>query len=93
MFPPKVLDLHEHVFQIPNHHRVQQGSTYNLMGKVVHLGVSPRSGHYVAHVKHASGKWFRVSDKVVAPLMRDEDDPSRNCYMLFYRRDHSASPP
>ena len=87
-----MLDLEEHVFHVPSSQ--QQGSVYNLIGKVVHIGHSPRSGHYVAHVKHTSGKWFRVSDTKVDPLpdQATADDSATNAYLLFYRRDRAATP-
>jgi len=90
---PEVLDMHEHIFQIPHSKQVNDSSVYNLMGRVVHLGRSPRSGHYVSHVKHTSGKWYRISDKDVEPLSsQEQDNAPNNTYMLFYRRDRSVTP-
>jgi len=88
---PEVLDMSEHVFHTNSTN--QQGSLYNLTGKVVHLGVSPRSGHYVAHVKHnKTGKWHIISDEQVSVLTaRDEDEAATNAYMVFYRRDRTQN--
>jgi len=80
---PEVIDMKEHVFQTGSS---LESTVYTLMGQVVHLGSSPRSGHYVAHVRH-EGKWWRISDgKVALRTAEDETEALSNAYILFYRR-------
>lgn len=36
---------------------------YQLCAFISHMGSSPHSGHYVAHVKRDDGKWYIFNDE------------------------------
>jgi ubiquitin carboxyl-terminal hydrolase 5/13 len=58
--PPSAVD------DIPKVKNVRDGSgKYKLRGIISHMGTSPHSGHYVAHVKR-DGKWYLFNDEKVA---------------------------
>lgn len=81
---PEVLDMSEHVFR--TNHNMFDGSTYDLMGKVLHLGTSPTDGFYIAHV-NIDGLWYKMEDDAVTPLTADDRaQAERSANILFYRR-------
>jgi len=55
---------------------------YTLFAFITHMGASPLSGHYVAHIKHGD-KWVIFNDSKVA---ESQDPPSKMAYLYFYRR-------
>ncbi|KAK2961254.1 putative Ubiquitin carboxyl-terminal hydrolase 46 [Blattamonas nauphoetae] len=44
---------------------------YSLTGIIVHIGGSPKSGHYIAIVQ-SHGQWFLINDKVLHPIKRTD---------------------
>ena len=64
----------------------RSGTIYELYAVIHHHGGGPNSGHYVASVRDARGKWMRMDDEIVTRGHQlDQNDPS--AYILFYRRD------
>lgn len=62
------------------------GSTLHLRAIVVHLGATPRSGHYVAHVRDSSG-WLRFDDSFVTRSAGpDSAEVRHDAYILLYGR-------
>lgn len=60
------------------------GTTLYLRAIIVHLGSTPRSGHYVAHVRDAAG-WMRFDDSIVTQSPGpDSDEVRRDAYILLY---------
>jgi len=55
---------------------------YTLFAFITHMGTSPLSGHYVAHIKHGE-KWIIFNDSKVA---ESQDPPTNMAYIYFYRR-------
>ena len=60
---------------------------YRLSAAIVHLGSTPRSGHYRALLVEDSGRMWWTDDGDVArpPIARDADTLLRNAYVLFFR--------
>jgi len=87
--PAEVLDLREHIFGSGNNGHsggVGGGTMYELGSICVHIGSSPRSGHYIALVK-LRNVWWRVSDDKVRECNdNDWQEAQRNCYILFYKK-------
>ena len=61
--------------------------TYDLFCVVVHLDVGGSTffGHYVCHVRDASGSWWTLDDERAEPTTWDRVSEV-NPYLLFYRR-------
>lgn len=59
------------------------GKTYECVGIVYHLGISPKGGHYVADVK-VSGKWYHFNDSS-DPVETFPTD-SADSYLFLYRQ-------
>jgi len=57
---------------------------YDLYGTCNHSGIS-MGGHYTAHVKNASGKWYIFDDTRVEEI-NSEEVVSASCYCLFFRK-------
>ncbi|KDN36702.1 cysteine proteinase [Tilletiaria anomala UBC 951] len=69
----------------------RRGCMYALYAIIHHHGGGPSSGHYVASVKDAHGRWARMDDDLVSRNHKlDLDDPS--AYILFYMRETDQSP-
>eukprot|EP00658_Telonema_sp_P-2_P055222 TRINITY_DN43908_c0_g1_i2.p1 TRINITY_DN43908_c0_g1~~TRINITY_DN43908_c0_g1_i2.p1 ORF type:complete len:361 (+),score=84.71 TRINITY_DN43908_c0_g1_i2:215-1297(+) len=87
--PPDVLDMREHIFNAgdnANSSGEDGGTKYQLGSICVHLGDTPRRGHYVALVK-LKNCWWRVSDEKVRECTQsDWEEARRNCYILFYNQ-------
>ncbi|TDL29848.1 cysteine proteinase [Rickenella mellea] len=64
----------------------QFGPTYSLYGVISHAGGGPNSGHYYAHVKSGSGRWYEMNDEMVEPA-RVPPVSLKNAYILFYVRE------
>lgn len=67
--------------------------TYRLDSIISHSGSSPHSGHYYAHVRSGSGKWFRQDDSSSSPVAQDMSSllSMRSAYVLMYTRIDSAA--
>lgn len=57
--------------------------TLCLKAVVQHIGATVHSGHYVAHVQHASGQWYTKNDEVSSKISL-HDVQRKEAYMLFY---------
>ncbi|KDQ15536.1 hypothetical protein BOTBODRAFT_31855 [Botryobasidium botryosum FD-172 SS1] len=68
----------------------QFGPRYVLYGVISHAGGGPHSGHYYAHIKSASGKWFEMNDESVSPAFRSPLG-LKNAYLLFYMRERGSA--
>ncbi|KAL4076196.1 cysteine proteinase [Scleroderma citrinum] len=68
----------------------QYGPMYHLYGIISHAGGGPNSGHYLAHVKAANGRWFEMNDETVSSQHKPPVD-MKNAYILFYIRDKGQS--
>jgi ubiquitin carboxyl-terminal hydrolase 5/13 len=55
---------------------------YNLHAFVTHIGASPHTGHYVAHVKK-NDEWILFKHNKVAAT---SDPPSGKAYFYFFTR-------
>ncbi|KAH7887536.1 cysteine proteinase [Phlebopus sp. FC_14] len=64
----------------------QFGPTYSLYGIICHAGGGPNSGHYFAHVKGATGRWYEMNDDMVS-AQHGTPLGMKNAYILFYIRD------
>ncbi|KAK3013543.1 hypothetical protein RJ639_008366, partial [Escallonia herrerae] len=60
---------------------------YLLYAVVVHLDTlnASFSGHYVSYVKDLQGRWFRIDDTEVQPVLMSQV-MSEGAYILFYQR-------
>jgi len=56
---------------------------YSMIGMISHIGKNTGSGHYVAHVKKDSGKWFIFNDEKVA---LSEKPPTQHAYLYLFQR-------
>lgn len=74
------LDLAPYMFGAPE----GTYADYRLSGVVEHDG-SVVSGHHVAHVKSADGKWATKND-ATSTLIEDEDAFGKQAYILMYSR-------
>eukprot|EP00656_Telonema_subtile_P007446 TRINITY_DN13499_c0_g2_i1.p1 TRINITY_DN13499_c0_g2~~TRINITY_DN13499_c0_g2_i1.p1 ORF type:complete len:531 (+),score=146.87 TRINITY_DN13499_c0_g2_i1:136-1728(+) len=85
--PPEVIDMREHIFNSgDNMNEAGGGTQYELGSVCVHLGNTPRAGHYVALVK-LQDVWYRVSDENVRECQQqDWEEAKRNSYILFYKQ-------
>ncbi|CAK5085978.1 unnamed protein product [Meloidogyne enterolobii] len=64
---------------------VHNGSgQYKLCAFISHMGSSPHSGHYVAHVKRDDGLWYIFNDEKVAI---SQNPPKSLGYLYMYKRD------
>ncbi|KAL7078352.1 hypothetical protein ACQ4LE_002410 [Meloidogyne hapla] len=57
---------------------------YTLCAFISHMGSSPHSGHYVAHVKRDNGVWYIFNDEKVAI---SQNPPKSLGYLYMYKRD------
>jgi ubiquitin carboxyl-terminal hydrolase 5/13 len=57
-------------------------SKYTLFAFITHMGTSPQSGHYVAHIKHGD-QWVIFNDSKVC---ESQDPPRKMAYVYIYRR-------
>jgi uncharacterized UBP type Zn finger protein len=64
------------------------GVVHDLCAVIVHLGRTPRGGHYIAYIKDAVSKqWQEQNDDRVTPVTEAEVFArEREAYMLLYRR-------
>lgn len=58
---------------------------YDLYGVCNHSG-GLLGGHYTAHVKNSSGKWYHFNDTEVKEIQNNESIISQKAYCLFYRK-------
>ena len=62
------------------------GAMYRLAAIIVHLGATPQSGHYVAHVREAAG-WVRYDDASAMPSAGPRaQEVQHDGYVLLYAR-------
>lgn len=57
---------------------------YQLFGVANHIG-SAMGGHYFAHIKGESGKWYEFNDTVVKQI-KENNVISQKAYVFFYRK-------
>jgi len=57
---------------------------YELFGVANHIG-NAMGGHYFAHIKGASGKWYEFNDTIVKQI-KEQDVVSQKGYVFFYRK-------
>uniref|UniRef100_A0A1I7S1W2 Ubiquitin carboxyl-terminal hydrolase 14 n=1 Tax=Bursaphelenchus xylophilus TaxID=6326 RepID=A0A1I7S1W2_BURXY len=55
---------------------------YQLRAFITHIGVSPQSGHYICHIRHAN-TWYIYNDEKVA---FSQNPPKNLGYIYFYER-------
>ncbi|MCP9259984.1 Ubiquitin carboxyl-terminal hydrolase 5 [Dirofilaria immitis] len=77
--PPEEKD--EHIKDVPKECRDGK-EHYRLIGFISHMGSSPFSGHYVAHMKKDS-KWYLFNDEKVAV---SQNPPKFLGYLYLYER-------
>ncbi|CAG8705984.1 22778_t:CDS:2 [Dentiscutata erythropus] len=66
-----------------------EDARYRLSASIVHVGSSPRSGHYYAYAKTASG-WVKFNDSATTNVLLEttlRDKP----YILFYTKQNTSS--
>jgi ubiquitin carboxyl-terminal hydrolase 36/42 len=44
---------------------------YDLYGIVVHLGDTPRSGHYISFIKASDNNWYECNDSIIRKCTKD----------------------
>ena len=85
----------------PNLNIQVAGQRYSLRSIIVHLGPSPRSGHYVAITRHVTptGTWWLYNDEHRREAKPDElvctaqiNGQAMKAYVLFYELDTDQSP-
>jgi len=57
---------------------------YQLFGVANHIG-NAMGGHYFAHIKGKSGKWYEFNDTVVKQI-KENNVISQKAYVFFYRK-------
>lgn len=66
------------------------GTTYDLIGNVVHDG-SPEKGSYRVHILHSgSGKWFEMNDLYMTEIL-PQMITLTEAYIQIYKRREPAS--
>ncbi|WP_147442101.1 eCIS core domain-containing protein [Corallococcus exercitus] len=66
---------------------------YRLEGFAQHLGMSPRSGHYISYVRRGE-QWYRASDENVQPVSAEVAAHARlRGYVYHYRLDRTQPGP
>ncbi|XP_041999920.1 ubiquitin carboxyl-terminal hydrolase 21-like [Salvia splendens] len=68
-----------------NHNHVSEDLEYVLYAVVVHVGLSPTSGHYYCYIRLSAGIWFCFDDSKVE-LVDEEYVLSQEAYLLFYAK-------
>ena len=69
---------------------------YNLIGAIVHLGKTLKSGHYIAYIK-SDNQWYRCNDEVIEPTtwahiaQKDKKDGIYKSYAFFYQKEGTPS--
>ena len=69
---------------------------YNLIGAIVHLGKTLKSGHYIAYVK-SDNQWYRCNDEVIESTtwahiaQKDKKDGIYKSYAFFYQKEGTPS--
>ncbi|KAF8032565.1 hypothetical protein BT93_D1466 [Corymbia citriodora subsp. variegata] len=58
---------------------------YQLYAVVVHIGISPTSGHYFSFVRSSPGTWHRFDDAEVQKVQEDLV-LAQDAYLLFYTK-------
>ncbi|KAL3743412.1 hypothetical protein ACJRO7_018674 [Eucalyptus globulus] len=61
------------------------GIKYQLYAVVVHIGISPTSGHYFSFVRSSPGTWHRFDDAEVQKVQEDLV-LAQDAYLLFYTK-------
>ncbi|CAG8796386.1 8504_t:CDS:2, partial [Racocetra fulgida] len=67
----------------------EENARYRLSASIVHVGNTPRSGHYYAYAKTASG-WVKFNDSMTSNVVLEttlRDKP----YILFYTKENTSS--
>ncbi|CAG8692283.1 19393_t:CDS:2 [Cetraspora pellucida] len=67
----------------------EEDARYRLSASIVHVGNTPRSGHYYAYAKTASG-WVKFNDSTTTNVVLEttlRDKP----YILFYTKENTSS--
>ena len=74
----------------------ENGTKYNLIAMIFHIGTDMNSGHYIAKVKLKSGVWYEVNDGVVEEItgtgnhdniMKNAAGVEESPYFLLYIKD------
>ncbi|CAG8727226.1 4488_t:CDS:2 [Gigaspora margarita] len=66
-----------------------EDARYRLSASIVHVGSTPRSGHYYAYAKTASG-WVKFNDSLATNVLLEttlRDKP----YILFYTKENTST--
>ncbi|RIB25918.1 hypothetical protein C2G38_2066351 [Gigaspora rosea] len=66
-----------------------EDARYRLSASIVHVGSTPRSGHYYAYAKTASG-WVKFNDSMATNVLLEttlRDKP----YILFYTKENTST--
>jgi ubiquitin carboxyl-terminal hydrolase 36/42 len=80
----------EHLSLQPAMSEGEFGPTYSLYGVICHAGGGPNSGHYFAHVKSKSGRWYEMNDEMVTPS-RGPPVGMKSAYILFYIKERGQA--
>ncbi|KAK3041587.1 hypothetical protein RJ639_000721 [Escallonia herrerae] len=59
------------------------GLKYDLYAVVVHIGLSPNSGHYYCFIRSSPDTWYKFNDSEVKRV-REDFVLSQDAYILFY---------
>ena len=58
---------------------------YDLLGVVMHKGLSTKKGHYTSYIKGFDDKWYLADDSRITPVTINTVLSAR-AYMLFYHK-------
>ncbi|KAG8960381.1 hypothetical protein FRC03_006578 [Tulasnella sp. 419] len=86
----RFIEYPEHLDLSPYVSDGQFGHKYSLYGIISHSGGGPHSGHYIAHVKTSSGKWFEMNDDMTSSVGNKPPLDESSAYVLFYTRDGAS---
>ena len=67
----------------------KEGTVYDLIGVITHIGESGMSGHFIAYCKDPiKGKWYKYNDSIVEEVNNFKNDVIDFAmpYLLFYQK-------
>lgn len=73
---------------------ISKSHVYSLYALSLHMGgENSSSGHYLAYCRGVDGCWYKFDDEEVVVVRNIElelksANVRKNCYLLFYRKDH-----
>ena len=69
---------------------IPNGDTYEVLTTLDHVGNSPNEGHYVTHLKQASGRWMKCNDQLNSSCTKLQANTKNNYVFVLRRKDQNA---